>query len=702
MPKLIVNGQERDFPDGITLIQACELVGIEIPRFCYHDRLSIAGNCRMCLIEVAGMPKPVASCAMSVNDLRPARDGTPPTLITNSETVKKAREGVLEFLLINHPLDCPICDQGGECDLQDQTMAYGFDASRFQDNKRAVEDKYLGPLIKTFMTRCIHCTRCVRFMTEVAGVEELGAIGRGEDMEITTYLEHGMRSNLSGNVVDLCPVGALTSRPYAFVARPWELIKTPSIDAMDALGSAIRVDTRDREVLRILPRINDAVNEEWISDKARHVWDGLRTQRLDRPYVRRHGKLEPATWDEAFGAIAAKLKGLDGKRFAAIAGDLAVAEEMFALKLLVEQLGSPNIDCRQDGAKLDPALGRATYLFNTTIGGIESADAVLLVGTDPRVEAPVLNARILKRWRQTQGKVPVGLIGTEVDLTYPHEYLGAGPETLAAIADGSHEFAKALKGVERPLAVVGQAALTRPDGVSVLALAAKAATQIGAVKPDWNGFNVLHTAAARVAGLDLGFVPGKGGLDVEGILDASGKGYIDVVYLLGADEIEIERVGKTFVIYQGSHGDRGAHRADVILPGAAYTEKDGIYVNTEGRAQITARAIFPPGEAREDWKILRALSAVLGKPLPFDTLQALRARMFEAHPNLALLDLVEPADSAAIEQLASHTAKPGKESFGLAIGDYYLSNPIARASAIMANLSAMHADGGEKATGTHG
>ena len=401
MPKLIIDGKEHDMPDGITLIQACELAGIEIPRFCYHERLSIAGNCRMCLVEVAGMPKPVASCAMGVNDLRPSRDGTPPTIITNSETVKRAREGVLEFLLINHPLDCPICDQGGECDLQDQTMAYGFDAGRFQDNKRAVEDKYLGPLIGTYMNRCIHCTRCVRFMTEVAGVEELGAIGRGEDMEITTYLERGMLSNLSGNVVDLCPVGALTSKPYAFMARPWELTKTLSIDVMDALGSAIRVDARGREVMRILPRVNDAINEEWISDKARHVWDGLRTQRLDRPYVRKQGKLVPVSWDEAFRVIAERLKGLDGSRFAAIAGDLAAAEEMFALKFLTQQLGSPNIDCRQDGAALDPALGRATYLFNSTIAGIDRADAILLVGTDPRHEAPVLNARILKRWRQS-------------------------------------------------------------------------------------------------------------------------------------------------------------------------------------------------------------------------------------------------------------------------------------------------------------
>ena len=436
VPKLIIDNQEHDVPNGITLIQACGLAGIEIPRFCYHERLSIAGNCRMCLVEVAGMPKPVASCAMSVNDLRPGRDGTPPTIITNSPTVKKAREGVLEFLLINHPLDCPICDQGGECDLQDQTMAYGFDAGRFADNKRAVEDKYLGPLIETYMTRCIHCTRCIRFMTEVAGVEELGAIGRGEDMEITTYLEHGMMSELSGNVVDLCPVGALTSKPYAFMARPWELTKTQSIDVMDALGSNIRVDSRGREVMRVLPRVNDAINEEWISDKTRHVWDGLRVQRLDRPYLRRNGRLEAVTWDEAFRAIAERLRGLDGKRFAAIAGDLAAAEEMFALKPLAEQLGSPNIDCRQDGAKLDPALGRATYLFNATIEGIDHADAILLIGTNPRLEAPVLNSRILKRWRQTQGHVPIGLIGTQADLTYPYEHLGAGPETLAKLAGG--------------------------------------------------------------------------------------------------------------------------------------------------------------------------------------------------------------------------------------------------------------------------
>jgi NADH-quinone oxidoreductase subunit G len=704
MPKLIINNRELEVPAGITLIQACEFAGVEIPRFCYHERLSIAGNCRMCLIEVAGMPKPVASCAMSVSDLRPGRDGTPPTIITDSETVKKAREGVLEFLLINHPLDCPICDQGGECDLQDQTMAYGFDASRFQDNKRAIEDKYLGPLIGTFMTRCIHCTRCVRFMTEVAGVDELGAIGRGEDMEITTYLERGILSNLSGNVVDLCPVGALTSKPYAFMARPWELTKTPSVDAMDALGSAIRVDARGREVLRILPRVNDDINEEWISDKTRHVWDGLRTQRLDRPYVRRNGKLEPASWDEAFREIAAKLNDLDGSRFGAIAGDLAACEEMFALRELATGLGSPSIDCRQDGAALDPALGRATYIFNSTIAGTDQAHAFLLVGTDPRLEAPVLNARILKRSRQTQGKIPIAVIGEKADLTYRYDHLGAGPETLAQIADGTHPFLKSLEGAERPMLILGQGALARPDGAAILALAAKAAETMGAIKPalSWNGFNVLHTAAARVGGLDLGFVPGKGGLDVAGMLDAASHGKIDVIYLLGADEIDMEKLGNAFVIYQGSHGDKGAHRADVILPGAAYTEKDGTFVNTEGRAQMTARAVFPPGEAREDWKIIRALSGRLGKPLPFDAIQQLRAKMYEAHPHLALLDLVEPADATAIERLAKKAGKVAKDRFTNVVRDFYLTNPIARASAIMANLSALHARANHKATGTDG
>ncbi|MFN3934159.1 MAG: NADH-quinone oxidoreductase subunit NuoG, partial [Parvibaculum sp.] len=598
MPKLIVDGIEVEVENGATLLQACEEAGAEIPRFCYHERLSIAGNCRMCLVEVEKSPKPVASCAM------PAADGM--VVHTKTEQVKRAREGVMEFLLINHPLDCPICDQGGECDLQDQSMAYGVDGSRFHENKRAVEEKYMGPLVKTVMTRCIHCTRCIRFSQEVAGVPELGAIGRGEDMEITTYLEHALTSELSANVVDLCPVGALTFRPFAYTARPWELKKTESIDVMDAVGSNIRVDARGAEVMRILPRLNDEVNEEWISDKTRFVWDGLKTQRLDTPYVRENGKLRPASWDEAFAAIAAKLNGAKPESVAAIAGDLACAESMKALKDLFAALGSPNIDCRQDGAKLD-ASHRASYIFNATIAGIEDADAILLIGTNPRIEAPIVNARILKRTRM--GGVKVGVVGPRADLSYDYDYLGAGPQSLKDLGG----FADVLKNAQRPLIVVGQGALARADGAAVLAEAIALAKSVGAVSGEWNGFSVLHTAAARVGGLDLGFVPGAGGRDVAGILDGASKGEISFVYLLGADEIDMAKLGSAFVVYQGTHGDAGAHRADVILPGAAYTEKPATWVNTEGRVQLGRRAVFPPGQAREDWAILRALSAVIGK-----------------------------------------------------------------------------------------
>src|SRR5271169_3104018 len=451
MTKLIVDGKEIDVPPEYTLLQACEAAGAEIPRFCFHERLSIAGNCRMCLIEVQGIPKPQASCAMGVKDLAPNKDGTPKILSTKTPMVKKAREGVMEFLLINHPLDCPICDQGGECDLQDQSMAYGVDASRYQENKRAVENKYIGPLVKTIMTRCIQCTRCIRFAAEVAGVPELGAVGRGEDMEITTYLEQAMTSELQSNVVDLCPVGALTSKPYAFAARPWELNKTESVDVMDALGSAIRIDTRGREVMRILPRTNDNVNEEWISDKTRHIVDGLRTQRLDQPYLRVNGRLRPASWKDAFGTIADKVKAASGSRIGAIVGDLAGVEEMYALKDLMGRLGSANIDARQDGSALDPKWGRASYLFNATIAGIDAADALLIVGSNPRIEATVLNARIRKRWRA--GKFPIGLIGPKDELTYTYDYLGAGPETLADIA--RHSFADVLRKAERPMLLVG-------------------------------------------------------------------------------------------------------------------------------------------------------------------------------------------------------------------------------------------------------
>ena len=682
MSKLIVDGKEIDVPPEYTLLQACEAAGAEIPRFCFHERLSIAGNCRMCLVELKGSPKPVASCAWGVRDCRPGPKGEPPEVNTRTPMVKKAREGVMEFLLINHPLDCPICDQGGECDLQDQAMAYGVDHTRFHENKRAVEDKYLGALVKTSMNRCIQCTRCVRFATEVAGVPELGAIGRGEDMEITTYLERAMVSELQGNVVDLCPVGALTSKPYAFVARPWELGKTESIDVMDAVGAAIRVDTRGREVMRVLPRLNEDVNEEWISDKTRHVVDGLRVQRLDQPYVRQNGRLQPASWSAAFAAIAARLKGASTGRIGAIAGDLASVEEMFALKDLMTRLGSNNIDCRQDGEAFDPAWGRASYLFNATIAGIDKADAVLIVGANPRREAAVLNARIRKRWRA--GSVAIGLIGERVDLTYPYQYLGAGPETLAELAAGRGDFAEAFKQAKTPLILVGAGALARPDGAAIAALCAKAAGALGAIKDGWNGFSVLHTAAARVGGLDIGFVPGQGGLAAAAMAAA---GALDVLVLLGADEIEV--APGAFTVYIGSHGDRGAHRADVILPGATYTEKSGLYVNTEGRVQMGARAAFPPGDAREDWAILRALSDPLGHKLPYDSLAGLRAVLFAAHPHLAQVDAIAPADAGVLGKLASLGGTPDKAAFRSPIDDFYLTNPIARASAVMAECSAL-------------
>jgi len=682
MTKLIVDGKEIDVPPEYTLLQACEAAGAEIPRFCFHERLSIAGNCRMCLVELKGSPKPVASCAWGVRDCRPGPKGEPPEINTKTPMVKKAREGVMEFLLINHPLDCPICDQGGECDLQDQSMAYGVDASRFHENKRAVEDKYLGALVKTSMNRCIQCTRCVRFATEVAGVPELGAIGRGEDMEITTYLEHAMVSELQGNVVDLCPVGALTSKPYAFVARPWELEKTESIDVMDALGSAIRVDTRGREVMRILPRTNDDVNEEWISDKTRHVVDGLRVQRLDEPFVRSDGQLKPASWSAAFAAIAAKLEGTSPARIGAIAGDLASVEEMFALKDLMTRLGVKSIDCRQDGEALDPTWGRAAYIFNATIAGIEKADALLIVGSNPRREAAVLNARIRKRWRA--GPFAIGLVGEREDLTYPYQYLGAGAETLAEVAAGRGDFADLLKQAKNPLILLGAGALARPDGAAIAALAARAAIALGAVKDGWNGFSVLHGAASRVGGLDIGFVPGEGGLTAPAM---AATGALDVAFLLGADEHEI--APGAFTVYIGTHGDRGAHRADVILPGAAYTEKSGLYVNTEGRVQMGARAAFPPGDAREDWAILRALSDVLGHKLPYDSLTALRTALFSAHPHLARVDAIAPGDPADIDKLAGLTGTPERAPLRSAVEDFYFTNPIARASAVMAECSAI-------------
>jgi NADH-quinone oxidoreductase subunit G len=677
MSKIIIDGKELDVPAEYTLLQACEAAGAEIPRFCFHERLSIAGNCRMCLVEVkGGPPKPTASCAMGVKDLRPGPNGEPPVVFTNSPMARKGRKGTMEFLLINHPLDCPICDQGGECDLQDQAMAYGADSSRFSENKRAVEDKYIGALVKTSMNRCIQCTRCVRFVTEVAGAPELGAIGRGEDMEITSYLEHALTSELQGNLVDLCPVGALTAKPTAFHARPWEYAKTESIDVMDALGSAIRVDSRGREVVRVLPRVNDAINEEWISDKTRHVVDGLKTQRLDRPYLRVDGRLRPASWAEAFAAVARKVSAASPSRIGAIVGDLATVEEMFALKSLLGKLDSPNIDCRQDGSKLHPKFGRASYLFNSTIAGVEQADAILIIGSNPRREAAVLNARIRKRW--LKGGAPISVVGPRADLTYHYNYLGAGPETLA------HALDKPPEGVAKPMMVVGAGAYARPDGVAVLASLAKAALATGVVKDGWNGFNTLHSAASRVGGLDLGLVPGEGGLDAQAMAKANA---LDVLINLAADEIDIEP--GAFVVYIGTHGDRGAHRADVVLPGAAYTEKTGIYVNTEGRPQFAERAVFPPGDAREDWSILRALSDPLGAKLPFDSLTQLRAALAGAYPFLVRFDAVAPADTGVFGSVAELGGALDKTPFAPAVTDFYFTNPIARASRVMAECSAL-------------
>ncbi|AVO37206.1 NADH-quinone oxidoreductase subunit NuoG [Pukyongiella litopenaei] len=655
--KVNIDGHEIEVDGAMTLIQACELAGVEVPRFCYHERLSIAGNCRMCLVEVVGgPPKPAASCAMQVRDLRPGPEGQAPEVRTNSPMVKKAREGVMEFLLINHPLDCPICDQGGECDLQDQAMAYGVDFSRFREPKRAVDDLDLGPLVETHMTRCISCTRCVRFTTEVAGISQMGQTGRGEDAEITSYLGETLDSNLQGNIIDLCPVGALVSKPYAFTARPWELTKTESIDVMDALGSNIRVDTKGREVMRFLPRNHDGVNEEWISDKTRFVWDGLRRQRLDKPYLRENGKLRPATWAEALGKAAEALKGAE--KAAGLVGDLAPVEAAFALKQMIEGLGGV-VECRTDAARL-PAGNRAAYAGTAAIEDIDNAERILLIGTNPRDEAPVLNARIRKAWSHG---AEIALVGPAVDLTYDYAHMGADRAALARVVEmgGSDE----IRG-RRSLVIVGQGALTEADGAAVLA-----AAQTVAANTD-SGLLVLHSAAGRVGAMDVDATC-EGGMETVSAAD--------VIYNLGADEVEIGE--GAFVIYQGSHGDRGAHRADVILPGAAYTEEPGLFVNTEGRPQLALRAGFAPGEAKENWAILRALSAELGNALPFDSLAQLRNRLVEAVPHLARIDEVPENQGPALE-----TGPLGDADFRYAVRDFYLTNPIARASALMAELSA--------------
>jgi NADH-quinone oxidoreductase subunit G len=680
MPKLVIDDQEVDVPERMTVLQAAEQLGIEIPVFCYHPKLSIAGNCRMCLVEMEKSPKPIASCAM------PASEGM--VIHTQTPMVQKARKGVLEFLLINHPLDCPICDQGGECDLQDITMAYGGDASRFALNKRAVPDKEFGPLIETAMNRCIHCTRCVRFAMEVAGVPELGATGRGEHMEIGTYVQKTITSELSGNMIDICPVGALTSKPYSFRGRSWELSHTPSVDVMDAVGCSIRIDTRGREVMRILPRQNDAINEDWISDKTRFAYDALKYQRLDRPYARgKDGYLHPVSWEEAFTLIAERLQDIPGDHVAALVGDMVDAEAILLLKDFMTSLGSPHMDCRQDGAKVE-AFPRCSYLFNTTIAGIERAAFCLLVGTNPRWEAPLVNARIRKNYLFTG--LPVASIGPVHELGYPVEHLGNDPLILEKILKGRHPLADQLKKSKHPMMILGQSVLRREDGAALLHLAREIAEKYDFIhtlkseKQDiWNGFNVLQTAASRVGALDLGFVPGPEGYGVKEILEAIPQKKIEVVYLLGADEIDMASLKPAFVIYQGHHGDRGATAADVILPGAAYTEKSGTYVNIEGRVQRALKAVSPPGQAKEDWKIIRALSEKLGLELPYNTLEEVRAHLVETNPLFDELDTVQRAPWKEFGYKGNLLNDP----FQPIIENFYMTDVISRHSITMAKCT---------------
>jgi NADH-quinone oxidoreductase subunit G len=685
MFKLNIDGQDIEVPKHFTLMQACEEAGAEIPRFCYHERLSVAGNCRMCLVEWEGAPKPIASCAQTVGDMRPNRDGSAPNVRTRGDYVQKARNGVMEFLLINHPLDCPICDQGGECDLQDQAMAYGRGGSRYEENKRAVEDKNMGPLVKTIMTRCIQCTRCVRFVAEVAGVEEIGMISRGESAEITTYLEKSLTSELSGNVIDLCPVGALTSKPYAFNARPWELRKSSSIDIMDAMGAAIRVDAKGDGVMRILPETNDEVNEEWISDKSRFVWDGLARQRLDKPYVRVNGKLSAVTWGEAFAAAQTALS-VPVEKIGVVAGDLIEVEQAKAALDMFRMLGVQNTDCRPAGADYGADGTRERYILNPTLMGVEEADALLLIGTNPRVEASVWNARIRKSW--LWGDLKVGVIGHPADLTYVYDHLGTGGDALSNIA-GS-DFYTVLKDAKRPMIVVGEGALCREDGQAVLAAAQRLALEVGAVVDGWAGFGVLHNAAGRVGALDVGFVPGENGKSTSEILG----GGLETVVLLGADEADLSRLGGATVIYVGSHGDAGAARADIILPCAAYTEMDATYVNTEGRVQMTSRAVQPKGEAREGWAIFRALSQIVGSALAYDTADALRVSLRGADGESTVFSGLGFAPgrrgvTALLTVNSGAGASISANAFVPVIDDFYLTNPIARASKTMAECSAL-------------
>lgn len=672
MPKVTIDGKEIDAPEGITLIQACELAGVDIPRFCYHERLAIAGNCRMCLVEVEKAPKPVASCAM------PITEGM--VVHTNTPKIQKARAGVMEFLLINHPLDCPICDQGGECDLQDQAFKYGKPLNRFHENKRSVPDKYMGPLIKTHMTRCIHCTRCIRFATDVAGVEEMGAIGRGEHMEVTSYLEQSVTSELSGNMIDVCPVGALTSKPYEFKARSWELKKTESVDVTDAMGSNIRIDSRSLEVMRILPKINDDINEEWLSDKARFSYDGLKTQRIDRPYIKIGKRLTPTSFHDVFKNIQSKLNSVEGHEVGAIAGTLSDCESLYALKQFMIAIGSNNFDYNQYNYAIDQT-NRGNYLFNTTIAGIDNADLCLLIGANPREIAPVLNARIGRA--QRSGKMHVARIGSPDNQTYKINELGSNPSILSEILESSHEFSNLLKNAKNPMIIIGDGVLSRKDSVAIQTIVYEISKKYNVIRDDWNGFNILHNHASTVGALDLGFTPGNKGKTTKQMIEAANKGIIKVLFLMGADELEIDKPEGCFIVYIGHHGDKGANMADAILPSAAYTEKDAIYINLEGRAQLARMAVEPPFEAKPEWKLITDLAEILGYDLGFHTLDSLRHEIAKHVPSVASIGSLIKSNV----NFAKNDNKLLKSPIQKIAINFYMTDPISRASVTMAKCT---------------
>ena len=672
MPKIVIDGKDFEVEENLSIIQACEVSGVEIPRFCYHERLSVAGNCRMCLVDIEdarGMsPKPVASCAMQVSDgLK---------IHTKTQRVKKAREGVMEFLLINHPLDCPICDQGGECDLQDQSVAYGLGNSRYEQNKRSVENKDMGPFIKTEMNRCIHCTRCVRFSTEVSGSDEIGAIGRGRDMEITTYLDIAVKSELSGNVIDLCPVGALTSKPYAFSARPWELKQTESIDVMDAIGSNIRIDTKGNKVMRVLPRNNDEVNEEWISDKTRFFWDGLSLQRIDKPYLRENGKLRQVSWKKAIDVASDKLLNTNPEKIASITGDLVSIECIYSIKKLMDSIKSPNTECRQDGSKING--GREKWLFNSKLSGIDLSDGCLLIGTNPRIEAALINSRIVRKSKEKN--YYIGLLGNKSELHYNYDYLGDDPSTIYDLIDNNNPFCEKLSEMNKPIMIIGQGALKGEEGEDYLNLCIELANNYNFLKNDWNGFNVLHTAASRPGAMEIGFLPSERGKDLDQIIDGYKKGDISTLYLLGADEIEISEKTDCFVIYQGHHGDKGANIADLILPSPSFNEQNGLFINTEGRIQESIRATFPIGEAKEDWEIISLISKKMGLENIDNSFEDLRSSLFQSFPHLADIDMCLSGEKLPEKIERKHIKQ---HVFKNSLNNFWLSNSITRSSRLM-------------------